>query len=205
MAVAGKARKDVLLEFRTAEILAAARSVFAQKGFAAATIDNIALAAGIAKGTVYLYFPSKRDLFLACLRDGVLALHAESAAEIARARTPEAKLFAFISVRFHYFSRNREFFRIYYTEFSQLVTGSANSQPEFQDLYAQQASLLESVLHRGIESARLRSFDTARTARLIYDLIRAALAQHILHGAAESPDIPIQNLYDFVWKGIGSK
>lgn len=203
MAVAGRTKKDVLLEFRTTEILQAARSVFAQKGFAAATIDNIAFTAGVAKGTVYLYFPSKRDLFLACLRLGVLELHAESTAAIEAAPTCAAKLFAFISVRFQYFSRNRDFFRIYYTEFSQLVTG--NSQPEFQDLYEQQAGLLASVLSAGVAEGNLRPVAYPETARLIYDLVRAALAQHIMNGAAEAPETPIQNLYNFVWKGIGTK
>lgn len=205
MAVAGKTKKDVLLEFRTAEILEAARTVFAQRGFGGATIDAIALAAGVAKGTVYLYFDSKRELFLASLREGVLALHAEVAVQMGAATTCEGKLHAFIAGRFEYFSRNREFFRIYYTEFSHLIAGTANAQPEFQDLYEQQASLLESVLADGIALGQLRPFDVPRTARLIYDLIRAALAQHILHGAEEAPEAPISSLYDFVWKGIGTK
>ena len=47
---------------------------------------------------------------------------------------------------------------------------------------------------------------TARHAMpAIYDLIRAALAQHILHGAGEAPEVPIATLNEFVWKGIGSK
>jgi hypothetical protein len=117
----------------------------------------------------------------------------------------EGKLHSFIAGRFQYFSRNREFFRIYYTEFSHLIAGTANSQPEFQDLYEQQAKLLESVLADGIAQGQLRPFDVPRTARMIYDLIRAALAQHILHGAGEAPEVPIATLYEFVWKGIGSK
>lgn len=205
MAIAGKTKKDVLLEFRTAEILDAARTVFAQRGFSGATIDAIALAAGVAKGTVYLYFESKRELFLASLREGVLALHAEVVAEMEAADSCEGKLHSFIAGRFQYFSRNREFFRIYYTEFSHLIAGTANSQPEFQDLYEQQAKLLESVLADGIAQGQLRPFDVPRTARMIYDLIRAALAQHILHGAGEAPEVPIATLYEFVWKGIGSK
>ncbi|MBL8237897.1 MAG: TetR/AcrR family transcriptional regulator [Bryobacterales bacterium] len=201
MAVAGRTKRQVLLEFRTTEILEAARTVFAQHGFAAATIDNIALTAGVAKGTVYLYFPSKRDLFLACLREGVLALHAELAAELRAASNCQARLHAFIAVRFQYFSRNRDFFRIYYTEFSQLVAG--NAQPEFQDLYEQQAAVLESVLADGVQSGLFRPCDVPGTARLVYDLTRAALAQHILHPAAETPEIPIDSLYQFVLKGIG--
>ena len=205
MAVAGKTKKDVLLEFRTTEILEAARTVFSQKGFEGATIDAIALAAGVAKGTVYLYFPSKRDLFLASLREGVLALHAEVSERLAGADSCEGKLHAFIAGRFEYFSRNREFFRIYYTEFSHLIAGTANAQPEFQDLYEQQALLLETVLADGIAHGHMRSCDVPRTARMIYDLVRASLAQHILHDDAASPDAPVAALFDFVWKGIGTK
>jgi TetR/AcrR family transcriptional regulator len=205
MALAGKTKKDVLLEFRTTEILEAARTVFSLKGFNGATIDAIALTAGVAKGTVYLYFDSKRDLFLASLREGVLALHAEVTERMAEADTCEGKLHAFIAARFEYFSRNREFFRIYYTEFSHLIVGTANAQPEFQDLYEEQAALLGSVLADGIENGHLRPCDVPRTARLIYDLIRAGLAQHILHDAEAAPDVPIASLFEFVWKGIGTK
>ncbi|MBI2688425.1 MAG: TetR/AcrR family transcriptional regulator [Acidobacteria bacterium] len=205
MALAGKTKKDVLLEFRTTEILEAARTVFAERGFNGATIDAIAVEAGVAKGTVYLYFDSKRELFLASMREGVLALHAEVAAQLRTAGSCEGKLHAFIAARFNYFSRNRAFFRIYYTEFSHLVCGAANAQPEFQDLYEEQAKLLEEVLAEGIAMGQLRPFDAPRTARIFYDLVRAALAQHILHGAGDSPDEPIRTLFEFVWKGIGAK
>lgn len=205
MAVLGRTKKDVILEFRTTEILEAARTVFASRGFDGATIDAIALTAGVAKGTVYLYFDSKRDLFLASMREGVLALHEEVSAAMNAATTCEAKLHAFINGRFQYFSRNREFFRIYYTEFSQLITGTANAQIVFQDLYEQQAAVLEAVLADGVHTGQLRPFDTPKTARLVYDLIRAALAQHILHGAGEAPDVPVRTVFDFVWKGIGTK
>src|SRR6188472_2603840 len=91
MAVLGRTKKDVILEFRTTEILEAARTVFASRGFDGATIDAIALTAGVAKGTVYLYFDSKRDLFLASMREGVLALHEEVSAAMNAATTCEAK------------------------------------------------------------------------------------------------------------------
>jgi AcrR family transcriptional regulator len=54
-------------EVRTAEIEQAARKVFLARGFQAATIQEIAEAAGIAKGTVYLYYKSKDDLYTALL------------------------------------------------------------------------------------------------------------------------------------------
>ncbi len=51
-------------EERREELLAAARRVFAEKGFHEAKVGDIAASAGIAKGTVYLYFPDKRSLFV---------------------------------------------------------------------------------------------------------------------------------------------
>ncbi len=58
-------------EDRPREICAAALEVFAEKGFAAAKLDEIARRAGVSKGTLYLYFKDKADLFRAVVRDTV--------------------------------------------------------------------------------------------------------------------------------------
>ena len=55
-------------ETRPTELLDAALSVFAEKGFAAARMEDIATRAGAAKGTIYLYFPSKEAVFEALVR-----------------------------------------------------------------------------------------------------------------------------------------
>ena len=56
---------------RPAAILQAALEEFSAKGFAATRLDDVAARAGITKGTIYLYFPSKEDLFVATLREKV--------------------------------------------------------------------------------------------------------------------------------------
>jgi AcrR family transcriptional regulator len=58
-------------EDRPREICAAALEVFTEKGFAAARLDEIAKRAGVSKGTLYLYFKDKEDLFRAVVRDTV--------------------------------------------------------------------------------------------------------------------------------------
>lgn len=58
-------------EDRPREICAAALDVFTEKGFAAARLDKIAKRAGVSKGTLYLYFKDKEDLFRAVVRDTV--------------------------------------------------------------------------------------------------------------------------------------
>ena len=58
-------------EDRPSEICGAALDVFSEKGFAAAKLDEIARRAGVSKGTLYLYFKDKEDLFRAVVRDTV--------------------------------------------------------------------------------------------------------------------------------------
>lgn len=58
-------------EDRPREICAAALEVFAEKGFAAAKLDEIGRRAGVSKGTLYLYFEDKQDLFRAVVRSAI--------------------------------------------------------------------------------------------------------------------------------------
>ena len=60
-------------EARPGEIEAAALECFAARGFAACSLDEIALRAGVTKGTLYLYFRSKEDLFKAVVRGALVA------------------------------------------------------------------------------------------------------------------------------------
>ena len=57
---------------RPREICAAALEVFAEKGFAAAKLDEIARRAGVSKGTLYLYFADKQELLAAVVRNAVV-------------------------------------------------------------------------------------------------------------------------------------
>lgn len=59
-------------EARPQEILAAALTVFAERGYTATRLDDVARKAGVTKGTVYLYFPNKEELFKAVIRDSLL-------------------------------------------------------------------------------------------------------------------------------------
>lgn len=77
---------------RPAEIVAAALDVFAARGFAASRLDDVAARAGISKGTLYLYFRSKDELFKAVVRETLLPNIALAEARIATADGPTAEL-----------------------------------------------------------------------------------------------------------------
>lgn len=62
-------RKDA----RPGELASAALELFVERGFAATRLDDVAKRAGVSKGTLYLYFDSKDDLFKAVIREGIVS------------------------------------------------------------------------------------------------------------------------------------
>jgi len=70
--MAEKKSRKKLAEERRGQILKAALAAFMQNGYEAATIPEIAGAAGVAAGTIYLYYPSKRELFVAVIKDFII-------------------------------------------------------------------------------------------------------------------------------------
>jgi AcrR family transcriptional regulator len=75
-------------EARPGEIVQAALDVFAEKGFAAAKLDDIAARAGISKGALYLYFETKEDIFRAVVREAVAPNLDEVQVMLAQATIP---------------------------------------------------------------------------------------------------------------------
>jgi AcrR family transcriptional regulator len=59
-------------EARPGELLQAALALFVEKGFAATKVEDVARLAGVSKGTLFLYFSSKEELFKAVVRDKIV-------------------------------------------------------------------------------------------------------------------------------------
>src|SRR4051794_33476235 len=85
-------------EHRRCSILDAARAVFARKGFADTVVDDIAVQAGIGKGTIYLYFPSKEQIYLAALLEDARQMDSDSRSAMDSASNWRDKLRAYLEV-----------------------------------------------------------------------------------------------------------
>src|SRR5437899_10440928 len=77
-------------EDRPAEIVTAALAEFVERGFAATRLEAVARRAGVTKGTLYLYFDSKEDLFKAVVRETIVPVIAQGEA-LAQAHTGSAR------------------------------------------------------------------------------------------------------------------
>src|SRR6476659_3262407 len=71
------AKRERRKEARPGELLDAALDLFVEKGFAATRSEEVAARAGVSKGTLFLYFPSKEELFKAVVRENISGRFAE--------------------------------------------------------------------------------------------------------------------------------
>src|SRR5581483_6852248 len=104
----GRPTDDEAKARKREEILACAARVFAARGFPGTDVQAVADAAGVAKGTLYLYFPSKEEMFLAAVDYGIKQLKAYIDSCIAEIADPLDRIGAAIRAYLRFFKEHPE-------------------------------------------------------------------------------------------------
>ena len=167
-------KKEIVTAFRTREIMAAARSLLEQRAPEAMTMEEIAAAAGVAKGTLYLYFQSKDDLIQALLTQVGENILRDLEAALVAPGTPPEKLIRLVSMLMEYLNRERLLFPIYARE---LVQGEGESRDgfrrRFQELEEQFVALMTDLFAEGIAAGHFIPANPRLLTFLLRGLIRA--------------------------------
>jgi AcrR family transcriptional regulator len=151
---------------RPAEILDAAVAEFAEKGFAAARMDDIARRAGVTKGTIYLYFRSKEDVFKTLARDLIGATIAESAESAREFEGPSSDLIRMVLGVIGSLVATSD--RVVLPK---IIIAEAGNFPELARFYRTEMidkgmALLSGIVERGIERGEFRKLPATHVARL---------------------------------------
>jgi len=134
---------------RRREILDAARELFSEKGYAAATVDEIAAAAELSKGTVYLYFQSKDELYASVILEGFEKLEGRLG-ELAALDLPvEKKVESILRAFIEHCTANPEYFRL-----TQLFAGGSVRDNLPEGLREEIDSHARDLLRTGAEVVR---------------------------------------------------
>lgn len=200
MTLLKKTKRDVVSEFRCEEILGAARKVFARKGFDGASVDDIAETAGLAKGTVYVYFHSKRELYLAVLKRGIATLMEETKRSVGAAATTGDKVRAFIATRMRYAEKNQDFIAIHHTEFGRIHPDCLSK--ELKNLYLEQTQAIAVVLEEAVRQGEIHLLSPDAAAYLIYEMTRALIGRRLLGWSRASVEEDIHLLFELIWNGL---
>jgi len=175
-------------EARPQELLDAALELFVEKGFSATRAEEVALRAGVSKGTLYLYYPSKEDLLKAVIEQRLSSEIAAGAAEAASFTGTTPQLLR--EVLTHWWQRMYDspvsgVFKIIITE--------VRNFPEIAEFYRQAVvepgqALIGGLLHRGIERGEFRPVDIASTVySIVFPMIMVCIHKHSIGACTDMP------------------
>ncbi len=155
-------------EDRPEQIIQAALEVFGECGLANARLQDIAERAGVSKGTIYLYFPNKEELFREMIRQTAVAA-LERREKAVTHGPPTEQLLAFMKAHWE-FVRSPAFSTIY-----RLVLGELHQFPDLAKFYAHDVvarglKLLSGIIRRGIDTGEFREIDPMVAARMLVAL-----------------------------------
>jgi len=174
-------------ETRRAQILEAAVAVFAEKGYQRATVKEIAARAGVAPGTIYLYFKNKRDLLLA-IADRLIAQPVDQALAQLADLDAEAYIAAILQNRLQFVRRNQAFLQALVTE---IWTDEELRERFFTQvigpIFANAACYLQDRVAEGkLRTCRIEIVVPAVTgAIIILSFLRALVPEHVLAGVSD--------------------
>ena len=193
-------------EARRADILAAAMAVFDERGFAAATIDAVAERAGIAKGSVYNYFPSKRDLFYHVLDGAMASIKSELAPALEdEAVSPAERLRRMLAYWFDQIAELRGFGRLV-LEFWIAAAREGQAGQLVAALNQNDAYWLEriaGIIAKGVESGEFAGdVDPNATAPMIMATMDGVMLNTILGTGFEVTDNFRTAMTDSILRGL---
>lgn len=148
-------RKDA----RPSELMEAALSLFVEKGFAATRVEEVAQRAGVSKGTLFLYFPSKVDLFKAVVRENIVGRFDEWNQAFDQFQGSTADM-----VRYGMLQWWERIGATQASGITKLVISEARMFPEIADFYRIEviepgSALIRRILQRGVTRGEFRAID----------------------------------------------
>jgi AcrR family transcriptional regulator len=195
-------------ETRPQELLDAALALFVEKGFAATRSEEVARRAGVSKGTLYLYYPSKEELFKAVVRQNLTHLIDEGAGLLDRFDGPSADLL-------------RRLVDLWWQRFAatpaagihKVMLAEVRNFPELAQFYVDEVidptrRLFAGLVQRGIDRGEFRALPTREAAlALMAPVIFLSLHRHSfgacpMHGDELDPVAILRTQVDLALGGL---
>lgn len=194
-----RTKEDVVEEFRKQSICDAAMKVVARKGVGNVTVQDIADEAGVAKGTIYIYFQSREEILdtaMDAATERLLEKLAEACRECSGFRDILERR---VRTQLQHFEENRDFFRMYLAMSEPLGERRLKKAPRYRAYLAQLEELLRGAVGRG----EIRDAGVERMAVSISSVVRDIVLHRIIEREPPPLDDDVRFAVDFILRGIG--
>jgi AcrR family transcriptional regulator len=188
-------RKDA----RPQELLAAALDLFVERGYAATRLDDVAARAGVSKGTLYLYFTNKEELFKAVVRENMLPVLGEAEEIIDAYEGSSAGLFREIILGWWERIGNTPLSGI-----TKLIMAESGNFPEVTQFYHDEVisrsdAMIIRLLERGIQRGEFRQIDVPQAMNVVVaPMLMLMLWKHAFSTCRVEPISPQKYLDAFI-------
>ncbi len=195
-------RKDA----RPQELLAAALDLFVERGYAATRLDEVAARAGVSKGTLYLYFDNKEELFKAVVRENMVPQLADAEELIARYEGHTSELLR-ICIRNWW----EKIGATKLSGISKLMMAESGNFPDVARFYHEEVvsrgeALIRRIVERGIAHDEFRPVDSVTATRVIIAPVLMLMmwrhSMHYCHLDPIEPDDFLDCLIDLLTRGL---
>ncbi|EHQ88605.1 TetR/AcrR family transcriptional regulator [Desulfosporosinus youngiae] len=172
---------DVQREVKFQRILDAAIEAFAESGFHQCQVNKIARLAGVADGTIYLYFKSKEDILIKVFQDRMGKFIAGMSRELSRCKTTEERLETIVRTHFSYMEENRTIAIVTQLELRQ---SDRRVRLPINSTVSDYFNLIEGVIKQGIDCGEVPEIDTRIARQMIFGSLDEATTDWVM---ARSP------------------
>ena len=184
----GETKQELVEEFRRDTMVKAARHVVARRGLAGASMQAIAEEAGVAKGTLYLYFKDRDDLIehsVGSVLDELMSLLKN---ELRPGRPVREALLGLVRTQAGFFEAHREFLRVYAE--LRAPEGSACERRWRRPQFGRYLELLTAFLAEAVRRGELKPFDPGRVALFVAEGMSAIVKRQLdEHGRKGGEDV----------------
>ena len=195
----GRPKNHELTTRRRAEILDAAGRLFAEHGFPSLDVQVVADELGVGKGTVYRYFASKRELFLAAVDRGMRLLQEEVDAAAPDTLDPLDQVTRAISAYLAYFDTHVEFVELIIQERAEFKD---RTKPTYFVHRDANMGRWRTLFDRLIAARQLRTISTDRILDVISDVLYGTIFTNHFAGRRKCLEAQAEDILDIVFHGI---
>jgi TetR/AcrR family fatty acid metabolism transcriptional regulator len=180
-------------------IIAAAAKLFGDKGYHDTTTAEIAESAGVAAGTIYIYFSSKEELLVAVFEE-FLGKHMESLREgVEREPTPEKKLVRLLELGLELMYNNPDSARIFLSQLRQSTTMITTVAKRSSRIYR---DIIEAILEEGARTGLCRKVNVPAAAAMLFGAFQSTVLDWVADDCSYNLTELAGELTDFVLYGI---
>ncbi len=179
-------------------ILDSAREVFFRDGFMAANLDEVAEKAGVAKGTLYRYFESKAELYVAVLAHNGVIFEEKMRASIEPGVPPAEQLRRTSRWYFDHYVENRDYFQIFWAIENQAVIGElpAGVVEEVASLWERCLRIIAEIIEAGVKEGVFRECDSWEVANVLWTVANGLIQTERSATRRQLRRIPLDQAFD---------